>query len=303
MTKRDIENLIHQYGDVLSCFFQYMSDMVFLMSVEEGTRFRYVLMNPPAMQAARLTEEAYGRLIEEVYSDEKAANLNSMYREAVASGKPTHYTTYDEIIGESVLTPIYNSEGVCTHVFAVTRDITERKQLETQLEFMAYHDVLTGLPNRRLLLDRMQQAMSQATRKGNQLAVLYLDCDYFKEINDTWGHDVGDEFLRVLAKRLTSCVRDVDTVARLGGDEFVLLLTSLDTAEEAAKVASRVLEALKKPFLIQQHRFHLTMSIGIALFPNDGPDSSQLLCHADKALYRAKEAGRNQFCFYSAPTE
>jgi diguanylate cyclase len=299
MGQRDIKMLINQYGDVLTRFFEYMSDMVFLMSVEEGPRFRYVLMNPSAMQAAGLTEAAYGKLIEEVNPEEKAAVLNNMYRQAVASGKPTHFTTYGEIIGETILTPICNSEGVCTHVFAVTRDITERKKLESQLEHMAYHDMLTGLPNRRLLLDRMQQAIAKAKRSNQLLAVLFLDCDKFKEINDTWGHDVGDQFLQVLAKRLTSCVRDVDTVARLGGDEFVLLLTSLESATEAAKVAARILDALQQPWLIAKQRFSITTSIGIALYPQDGTDAKQLLRHADQALYKAKGGGRNGYRFYS----
>lgn len=298
----DVENLINTYGDVVSSFFQYMPDMVFLMSVEEGTRFRYVLMNPPAMQASGLTEAAYGKLIEEVNLPEKAENLNSMYRKAVEEGKPFSYTHYGEVIGESLLTPIYNSEGVCTHVLTVARDITERKLLEDKLEYLAYHDVLTGLPNRRLLQDRMKQAMSQARRTGSLAAVLYLDCDYFKDINDTWGHEVGDEFLCSLAKRLSSCVRDNDTVARLGGDEFVLLLTALESPEEASKVAERVLATLQKPWEIGQHHFTLTMSIGIALYPKDGTDSASLLRNADAALYQSKKSGRNQYRFYS-PTE
>ncbi|MDA5109891.1 sensor domain-containing diguanylate cyclase [Brevibacillus thermoruber] len=303
MGQRDIEVLINQYGSVLTRFFEHMSDMVFLMAVEEGPRFRYVLMNPAAMQAARLTEAAYGKLIEEANPEEKAAVLNSMYRQAVAIGKPTHFTTYGEFVGETILTPICNSEGACTHVFAVTRDITERKKLESQLEHMAYHDMLTGLPNRRLLLDRMQQAIAKAKRSDQLLAVLFLDCDNFKEINDTWGHDVGDQFLQVLAKRLASCVRDVDTVARLGGDEFVILLTSLESDTEAAKVAARILDVLQQPWLIAKQRFSITTSIGIAFFPHDGTDADQLLRHADQALYKAKSGGRNGYRFYSPTRE
>ncbi|CAJ1004174.1 MULTISPECIES: GGDEF domain-containing protein [Bacillales] len=299
MGQQDIEVLINQYGSVLTRFFEHMSDMVFLMAVEEGPRFRYVLMNPAAMQAAGLTEAAYGKLIEEVNPEEKAAVLNSMYRQAVASGTATHFTTYGELVGETILTPICDSNGVCTHVFAVTRDITERKKLESQLAHMAYHDMLTGLPNRRLLLDRMQQAIAKAKRSNQLLAVLFLDCDNFKDINDTWGHDVGDQFLQVMAKRLTSCVRDVDTVARLGGDEFVILLTSLESETEAAKVAARILDVLQQPWLIAKQQFSITTSIGIAFFPHDGTDTDQLLRHADQALYKAKSSGRNNYRFYS----
>lgn len=299
MANRDIATLISQYGDILTSLFHHMSDMFFLMSVEEDLQFRYVMMNPVAMQVAGLTEDAYGKLIDDVFPEEKASLLNSVYRKAVQSGKPIHYTTEGKVIGESILTPVFNSEGVCSHVFAVTRDITERKKLESKLEFMAYHDMLTGLPNRRLLHEHLQKAMNAAKRNGHMVAVLFLDCDHFKKINDTWGHNTGDIFLQILAERLKSCVRDEDTVARLGGDEFVVILTALQSDRQASKVATRIMQAMQKPWLIHDTSFTVTTSIGIALYPLAACEADELLSNADKALYHAKETGRNQFHFFS----
>ncbi len=303
MAQCSISELVQRYGDVLASFFSHLSDMFFLLKVEEGPRFRYVMMNPAAMRAANLTEEAYGKFIEDVYPADMAEFFNNKYYKAVTSGRPITFIHSGEIVGESILTPIFNDEGVCTHVFSVTRDITEQKKLEQQLEFMAYHDVLTGLANRRLLLDRLQQALANAKRLEHAIAVLYLDCDYFKSINDTWGHDVGDEFLQILAKRLKACVRDMDTVARIGGDEFVIVLPSIQSEEEAARVAQRVLDTLQQPWLIRQQQFTLSTSIGIALYPDDGEEAQNLLRNADKALYQAKAAGRNQYRFYSSDSK
>ncbi|WP_289142489.1 GGDEF domain-containing protein [uncultured Brevibacillus sp.] len=302
MKKLDIATLISEHGDILTSLFHHMSDMFFLMSVEETAdkayHFRYVLMNRAAMQVADLSEEAYGKRIEDVYPEEKAALLNRMYQKAVLGEEPIHYTTNGEVIGESILSPVYNKDGVCTHVFSVTRDITERKKLESRLEYMAYHDVLTGLPNRRLLSINLHEALTEAKVKNELVAVLFLDCDHFKEINDTWGHNTGDTFLKMLAERLKSCVRDGDTVARLGGDEFVVLLTGIHSRQQVEKVASRILQSLQLPWVINDQEFSFTTSIGISIYPTSTTDADQLLTYADKALYRAKATGRNQFLFF-----
>lgn len=303
MAKLDIETLISQYGDILASFFHHMSDMFFLMSVEESEsralQFRYVLMNPAAMQVAGLTEEAYGKRIEDVYPEDKAAGLNRMYTKAVQSGVPIHFTSEGNVVGESILSPVFNKEGVCTHVFSVTRDITERKKLESRLEYLAYHDVLTGLPNRRLLSIHLQNALAAAKANNEMVAVLFLDCDHFKQINDTWGHNTGDLFLQMLAERLTSCVREGDTVARLGGDEFIVLLTKIQSQQQVEKVSKRILQALEQPWESEEVTFLCTTSIGIALYPHSATGVDQLLTNADKALYTAKAAGRNQFHFYT----
>lgn len=300
MSKHDVTELINNYSEILASFFNHISDMIFLMEVVEGEKFRYVIVSPSAMRAAGLTESVCGKLIEEVFPEEKAAFLNRKYKEAVLTGEPVSFVDHDQISGESILTPIFNSEGRCTHVFSVTRDITERKKLEDQLHFLAYHDTLTGLPNRRFLLDRLQQAIKDAKRYRQGIGVLFLDFDHFKSINDTYGHDIGDQFLQGLAQRLKTCVRHADTIARLGGDEFIVILTAIDSETQVKKVARRIVETLQQPWEIGPHRFQITVSIGISLFPDDGEGIDQLISFADKALYQAKAEGKNRYKFYAS---
>jgi diguanylate cyclase (GGDEF)-like protein/PAS domain S-box-containing protein len=174
-------------------------------------------------------------------------------------------------------------------------DITERKMAEERIEFHAYHDPLTGLPNRMFLKDRLHLALAQARRSGRGFAVVWLDLDHFKEINDSLGHGVGDRILQDVAARLRDCVREEDAVARLGGDEFLLLLVSVRHKEEAALVAKKILGRIGEPFRVNGHELHVTTSAGIALFPQDGEDAGTLLKNADGAMYRAKEQGRNAY--------
>lgn len=179
------------------------------------------------------------------------------------------------------------------------RDITERKSIEAQIVHLAHFDALTNLPNRRLVQDRIQQAIVSAQRTGSEFAVLFIDLDKFKDINDTLGHDVGDKLLEMVAHRLTAALRAQDTVGRQGGDEFIVLLASLSTAEDAARVAQKILEALAVPFEINGQSLHSGTSIGIATYPRDGTDVETLLKNSDTAMYSAKEAGRNNYQFFA----
>lgn len=174
-------------------------------------------------------------------------------------------------------------------------DITERKRTEELMEFQAYHDVLTGLPNRVLFRDRLTMAIAQSQRAGSPLAVMFLDLDRFKVINDSLGHPIGDRLLQAAADRLQLCVREHDTVARVGGDEFILLLPSLRHGQDTALVARKILQAVERPFQVQGHEILLTTSLGIAVYPDDGDTAETLIQNADRALYRAKEAGRNNY--------
>ncbi len=169
-----------------------------------------------------------------------------------------------------------------------------------QVEYLAYHDGLTGLPNRSLLSKLLTQAISGAQRNNRSLAVLFLDLDRFKTINDTLGHDAGDELLREVARRLKACLRDSDVVARLGGDEFVVLLPELNEERYAATVAQKILAATARPFMLLGNEFSVTASIGISTYPQDGRDEQTLTKNADIAMYHAKEQGKNNFQFYSA---
>ena len=187
-------------------------------------------------------------------------------------------------------------------IYVSCRDISERKLAEHKIHQLAFYDALTSLPNRRLLMDRLQQALTASMRSGLYGAVMFLDLDHFKIINDTRGHDVGDLLLLEVAKRLEFCLRDGDTVARLGGDEFVVVLTlGTDTTEAATQaelVAEKIRAALNQPYLLESYTYHTTPSIGIVLFKGHGESVEELLKHADAAMYQAKTAGRNAIRFY-----
>jgi diguanylate cyclase (GGDEF)-like protein/PAS domain S-box-containing protein len=174
-------------------------------------------------------------------------------------------------------------------------DISDRKRAEEQIEFHAYHDVLTHLPNRKLFTDRLSHSLTHARRSGKSLAVMFVDLDHFKAINDTLGHTAGDELLLEMAHRLRDCVREDDTVARLGGDEFTIILSELRHPEDAVTVAEKIITAVQKPLLIGGMPIEVSASIGIALYPVDGNDPESLLRNADSAMYRAKESGRNTY--------
>ncbi|WP_338848396.1 EAL domain-containing protein [Massilia sp. W12] len=178
-------------------------------------------------------------------------------------------------------------------------EIIERRQIEQQMQHMAYHDSLTGLPNRALLADRLQRAMLACQRNQLRLAVMFIDLDRFKNINDTLGHFIGDQLLKEVAQRLLLAVRASDTVARLGGDEFVVLLPELQQAQEAGLVAQKIIDSLASHFLIEECELHISPSIGICLYPDDGDDVDTLMRHADAAMYHAKDSGRNNYQFFA----
>ncbi|MCF6235198.1 MAG: EAL domain-containing protein [Gammaproteobacteria bacterium] len=178
-------------------------------------------------------------------------------------------------------------------------DITKQKEREACIEYQAYHDALTALPNRRLFHDRLECALAQVERSGESLAVLFLDLDRFKNINDSLGHRIGDQLLQAVAKRLKETVRHEDTVARLGGDEFTVLLSRIAKRQEVEQVVHKLITAFRQPFKIDGHTLHISSSIGVALFPCDGETPELLMKNADSAMYRAKEKGRNNYCFYS----
>lgn len=185
-----------------------------------------------------------------------------------------------------------------THYVAVFSDITERKASEARIAFLAQHDALTGLPNRALLHDRLEQALASAARHGKRIALLFLDLDRFKTINDSLGHMMGDQLLQGVALRLTGCIRETDTVSRQGGDEFLIVLTGMDTPDDAARAAEKILDRLRQPFDIDSQQLGTSFSIGIALYPEDGTTVESLMKNADTAMYHAKESGRNTYRFF-----
>lgn len=204
---------------------------------------------------------------------------------------------------ETNAVPLRNAQSEVVALLSVTRDITERKKTEEQIHQLAFFDTLTNLPNRRMLLDRLNKALDQAKRYQRSMALIFMDLDNFKKINDRLGHDVGDELLKEVAARLTACVRSGDTVSRQGGDEFVIVLTEITRPQDASTVADKILKALAKPISVGEHRLNITTSLGIAVYPINGTDiASELMKKADMAMYSAKEGGKNQYRFCNCPT-
>lgn len=182
---------------------------------------------------------------------------------------------------------------------AILRDISERKENEDRIRRLAHHDHLTGLPNRNLLNDRMNHALARVKRHGGRMAVLYVDLDKFKPINDTLGHEAGDHVLREVSLRLAACVRSSDTVARVGGDEFVVVVEEIQRPAEAATVARKIVEQLGRPVDYEGNACQIGASIGVAVFPDDGNSMEEVCKAADVAMYRVKHAGRNGYCFFA----
>jgi diguanylate cyclase (GGDEF)-like protein/PAS domain S-box-containing protein len=189
--------------------------------------------------------------------------------------------------------------GQPLRIDGVVSDITQRKAAEQQVQILAYYDSVTGLPNRRLLNDRLGQAMHMAMRNRKKVALLFMDLDNFKNINDSLGHHVGDMLLRSIAERLLQCVREEDTVSRIGGDEFLIVLPDLDRGSNTVPVAEKILASTAQPFSLQDQQIHTTISIGISVYPDDGREPHELIRHADSALYQAKSHGRDNYQFFT----
>ncbi len=254
-------------------------------------------LNPVAEMLTGWTNvEAKGQRLKQIYSivaDTTGAVTESTHQSVLIRQDGCKFA-----IEESV-SPIKNHDAEIIGSVLVFRDVSERRQLLQQMTHQAYHDSLTGLPNRMLFSDRVTQALTSAQRNKEEVAVLFLDLDRFKLVNDMMGHAVGDNVLREVAGKLRRCIRKNDTIARLGGDEFTIILPRVDSTEGVGKVAEKIIKALQKPWVLGQKEFYLTASVGIAVFPHDGSDAEAILKHADIAMYRAKEQGGNSYQFYT----
>ena len=239
---------------------------------------------------------ASGRHSREFFSDMWCAMLGNGYWQGEIWNRRRNGEIFPEWMG---ISSVRDEKGVISHFVGIFSDISERKAVEAKIAFLAHHDPLTGLPNRLLLKDRMQQAMVHGERTGRKVALLFVDLDRFKAVNDSFGHPVGDVLLRDAAQRLLACVRDSDTISRHGGDEFLVVLTDLQNSEAPARIAAKIMAVLGEPFHIEAHEAKISASVGIAVYPEDGADFDQLLKKADTAMYHAKGAGRNAFRFYT----
>lgn len=245
--------------------------------------------NPRMFASGRHNKEFYKAFFESLHSQDK-------WR-----GEIWNKRKNGEVFPQwTTISVLRDEAGNITNQVSVFLDITERKKEEERIQYLANYDVLTGLPNRYLLGDRLENALNMAQRHETKLAVLFIDLDHFKNVNDSLGHDVGDELLKTVSQRLKSCLRRSDTIARQGGDEFIALLGDLNSEDEVTFVAEKMIESLRGEFKVGEHQLSASLSIGVSVYPDDGDSAVQLLRNADLAMYRAKDAGRNQFQYYEA---
>ncbi len=279
-----------------------------LSVIEWDMEFRVATWNPAA-------EALFGYSASEVFGEsaymfvhgsKEGERLASMWMELIQTKGSTQVSMANKnrrgemVHTEWYNTPLVDGKGLMIGVASLVQDVTERLNTERTIHYMAHHDALTGLPNRRLMQDRLNQAILSARRAQRHVGLLFVDLDRFKLVNDTLGHETGDYVLRDIAKRLTKLVREGDTVSREGGDEFVIVLPDLEKPEAAQLVANKILIELTKPFEVSGHELTVTASIGISHYPNDATDVQHLLKHADSAMYQAKDAGRNTARFFTS---
>ena len=198
------------------------------------------------------------------------------------------------------ITALKDEQDQTTHYVAIFSDITTEKENEERLYYLAHYDILTGLPNRMLFYDRLRQAISRAKREKHPVAVMFLDLDGFKEVNDNLGHNAGDMLLQQVADRLTSILRESDSISRFGGDEFTLVLPDLDREDNLPQIAEKIIEIVARPYQLGEHEARVTTSIGISIYPEDGVEADELITHADIAMYATKKSGKNGYRFYLA---
>ena len=264
-------------------------------------------VNPAGLEMLQSSDpgEIIGRSVLDFVAPEFKSRLEVVMRRVI-SGEPAMLEM--DIIGakgrkrrvESHAAPLYGPDGRVSSLLMVTRDISERADAESQVHYLAHYDLLTGLPNRALFRDRLLQAMAQAKRTSTLVAVMFLDIDHFKDVNDSLGHAIGDQLLKEIAQRIRACVRETDTVARFGGDEFGLIQTNLNTVEGTADLADRLITDIGKPFHIDGHEIHTAASIGVTIYPFDDHNAEDILKNADMAMYKAKREGRGRYQFYVA---
>ena len=282
-------------GDAVICT-DILGDITYLNVVAEKITgwSRQEVVGRPMVQVCRImnaiSRETIANPIERAVDQDKTVHLPSNSILIRRDGCETPI--------EDSVSPIHNREGKATGAVIVFRDVSAARAMALQMAHSAQHDFLTGLPNRMLLNDRVSQAIALAARHGKKVAVLFLDLDGFKHINDSLGHPIGDKLLQSVAKRLVDCGRSSDTVSRQGGDEFVVLLSEVEQSDDAAITARRMLQAVAEPHSIRQHDLHVSTSIGVSIYPDDGLDAETLIKNADTAMYQAKENGHQSYQFF-----
>lgn len=302
--RKRAEKALHESKTILQAILDNLPYLVWM----KDSAHRFIVVNKPFLAYAGKirTEDVLGKTDADLWPGPLAEKFRRDDETVIALRK--QLTLEEQVLdnGKLVWTETFKSPVLDEHnqllgITGFARDITERKLDEIKVRHLAHHDTLTELPNRSLFFDRLQQTLVHARRNQEHLAVLFLDLDQFKPVNDTFGHDIGDLLLIEVAHRLLGCVRESDTVARIGGDEFCILLSSIESENDVCIVADKILHALHQPFDLQGNHIKIAASIGIALYPQDGKNEHTLIKNADIAMYFAKQAGRDNIKFYVRP--
>jgi diguanylate cyclase (GGDEF)-like protein len=320
--RKNTEETLHQNQQLLELFFSQSLDGCFFMALDQPVLWNDAIDKEATlnyvMHHQRLTrindalveqyKTTYDQLIGKTPAELFSGNLDyakSIWRQFFDAGRlridmQQSMAISTELWIEGDYICLYDEYRRIVGHFGIQRDITGRKQAEAHIRYQAHHDPLTNLPNRLLFWDRLNIALSQAEREETMMALLFLDCYQFKQVNDNFGHANGDRMLQLLAKRLLESVRKGDTVARLGGDEFVIILPRIRNYDEAQLVTQRILEAFRCPMPIGDNAVEVGASIGISVYPYDATNAEDLLLSADKAMYQAKSDGSHAYCFYTS---
>lgn len=286
-----------RYREIL----EHMSNAVAVYEVsDEGADFIVKEFNTAAERTEqRHRNEILGKSLRTAFPYAEALGLPKAFKSVWYTGNPEHFSSYYEVEGIRFWRENFIYKLPTGEIVSIYNDITQRKQAEEKIWYQAHHDALTDLPNRLLFNDHLCLALAQARRRKGKCAVLFLDLDRFKLVNDTFGHSSGDLLLQLVAQRLLKGLYEGDTIGRQGGDEFLILLPELEQDEDAATIAEKILRLLAEPFYLDTHEVFVSSSLGISLYPTDGENLEALLKHADTAMYHAKEQGRNNYQFFT----
>ena len=314
---RALQPLINRLTDQAEALEEVAAELHLAASVFEGTHEaiavtdesqRLIKVNKAFSSITGFTaEDALGQVLTYFFSSDESPEdqQERIWEPLLRRGSWQGEIRYRRKGGEPLpvlqsISPVMGEQGELQGFIHIFNDISEHKAVEERIHHLAHYDQLTDLPNRTLLNQRLKQALTKAKNHDTSLALLFMDLDHFKEVNDTLGHPVGDKLLQAVAKRVGERLRELDTLGRLGGDEFLVLLEHSVSRESAARVADKIIQSLTEPFSLDGHKIRIGVSIGISLYPDDGDNADDLVKHADIAMYRAKENGRNNFQYFSS---